>query len=127
MPGTDQRGHTRARAPARKKSLRPANRRDPRPPGTLTGTGKRFTAQRVRSLRQRHKIANPTIETHPATNGATVTVTQAANELGVSTATVHRWLHEGFITGEQPTPGGPWQIRITPELRHRVCQDAPEG
>ena len=30
-------------------------------------------------------------------------------------------------TGEQPTPGGPWQIRITPELRHRVCQDAPEG
>ena len=56
-----------------------------------------------------------------------VTVAQAANELGVSTATVHRWLREGFIIGEQITPNAPWQIHITPELRARICQHAPEG
>ena len=56
-----------------------------------------------------------------------VTIATAANELGVSTATVHRWLREGFITGEQITPGAPWQIRLTPELRARVCEHAPDG
>lgn len=56
-----------------------------------------------------------------------VTIAQAANELGVSTATVHRWLREGFITGEQITPGAPWQIQLTDELRSRVCEHAPDG
>jgi hypothetical protein len=45
----------------------------------------------------------------------------------VSTATVHRWLREGFIIGEQMTRNAPWQIDITPELRARVRQHAPEG
>jgi len=56
-----------------------------------------------------------------------VTIARAANELGVSTATVHRWLREGSITGEQITPGAPWQIRLTDELRARVCEHAPDG
>jgi len=56
-----------------------------------------------------------------------ITVAKAASELGVSTATVHRWLREGFITGEQITPGAPWQIRLTDELRSRVREDAPDG
>jgi len=54
-------------------------------------------------------------------------VARAAPELGVSTATVHRWLREGFIIGEQMTRNAPWQIHITPELRARVLQHAPEG
>ena len=95
--------------------------------GRLTGTGKRFTAQRVRSLRDRHKIAATTVTAAASTSGALVTVTRAASDLGVSTATVHRWLREGFITGQQITRGAPWQIHITPELRDRVCQDAPTG
>jgi hypothetical protein len=45
----------------------------------------------------------------------------------VSIASVHRWLREGFITGRQITPGAAWQILITPELRERVCQSAPDG
>ena len=49
------------------------------------------------------------------------------HELDVSTATVHRWLREGFITGEQITPGAPWQIRLTDELRGRVCEHSPDG
>ncbi len=56
-----------------------------------------------------------------------VTIAQAADDLDVSTATVHRWLREGFITGEQITPGAPWQIRLTPELRARVREHAPDG
>jgi len=56
-----------------------------------------------------------------------VTIAKAANELGVSTATVHRWLREGFICGEQITPGAPWQIQLTDELRARVCEHAPDG
>ena len=36
-----------------------------------------------------------------------------------------RWLADGFIAGEQVTPGAPWQIRITDELRARIVQEAP--
>jgi DNA invertase Pin-like site-specific DNA recombinase len=94
--------------------------------GRLTGAGKPFTAHRVRSLRHHHKIPAAAVRTPPPGTDA-VTVGQAAKELGVSTATVHRWLREGFITGEQMTRNAPWQIHITPELRTRVCQHAPEG
>ncbi len=34
-------------------------------------------------------------------------------------------LADGFIAGEQLTPGAPWQIRITAELRARIVQEAP--
>jgi DNA invertase Pin-like site-specific DNA recombinase len=95
--------------------------------GRLTGTGKPFTAARVRSLRGHHKIPPPTPRTPPPTGTDRVTVAQAARQLGVSTATIHRWLCDGFIIGEQVTPNAPWQIHITPELRARICQHAPEG
>jgi hypothetical protein len=40
----------------------------------------------------------------------------------------NRWLADGFIVGEQVTPGAPWQIRITDELRARIVQQAlPES
>ena len=32
-----------------------------------------------------------------------------------------------FIAGEQITPGAPWQIRLTDELRQRVREQAPDG
>ena len=93
----------------------------------ITGTGKSFTAQRVRSLRHHHKIPAAPVKPHAAPCGEVVSVAQAASELEVSTATVHRWLREGFITGRQVTPGAPWQIQLTPELRERVCQESPDG
>jgi hypothetical protein len=40
------------------------------------------------------------------------------------TSSIHRWLADGFIAGEQITPGAPWQIRITDELRARIVQQA---
>jgi DNA invertase Pin-like site-specific DNA recombinase len=95
--------------------------------GRRTGHGNAFTAGRVHALRNYHKIpAAPRVR--PTDHDADmVTVATAAGALGVSTATVHRWLREGFITGEQITPGAPWQIRLTPELRARVCEHAPDG
>jgi predicted site-specific integrase-resolvase len=42
-------------------------------------------------------------------------------------STVHRWLNDGFIAGEQLTPGAPWRIRITDELRARFVEEAPSG
>jgi predicted site-specific integrase-resolvase len=32
-------------------------------------------------------------------------IRQAADALGVATSTIHRWLNEGIIAGEQLTPG----------------------
>ncbi len=94
--------------------------------GRRTGAGNPFTAHRVAGLRAHHKI--PAAPVRPtAHDGEMVTIAKAASELGVSTATVHRWLREGFIVGEQITPGAPWQIRLTDELRQRVCEHAPDG
>jgi hypothetical protein len=40
---------------------------------------------------------------------------------------VHRWLNDGFIAGEQITPGAPWRIRLTDELKARFVEEAPAG
>jgi predicted site-specific integrase-resolvase len=56
-----------------------------------------------------------------------VTIEHAAQTLGVAASTLHRWLNEGFIAGEQLTPGAPWRIRLTAELRARFVEQAPEG
>ena len=43
----------------------------------------------------------------------------------MNTSSIHRWLADGFIAGEQVTPGAPWQIRITDELKASIVQQAP--
>jgi hypothetical protein len=40
---------------------------------------------------------------------------------------LHRWLNEGFIAGEQITPGAPWRIRLTDDIRALFVDDTPEG
>ncbi len=52
---------------------------------------------------------------------------QAAEILGVAPSTVHRWLNDGFIAAEQLTPGAPWRIRMTDELRSRFVEKTPDG
>ena len=92
--------------------------------GRRTGTGLPFTETRVRSTRQRAGIpAAPP----PDPAGDVVTIAQAAAELGVSTATVRRWLRDGLLPGEQITPGAPWRIRLTDEVRARFVPDIPDG
>ena len=92
--------------------------------GRKTATGERFTANQVGSLRRYRNIPRyePPAEL-PA--GQVVPIRQAAQILGINTSTVHRWLNDGFIAGEQITPGAPWRIRITAELRARFVEQAP--
>ena len=54
-----------------------------------------------------------------------VSITKAAAELGVGIATLYRWLADGFIAGEQLTPGAPWRIRLDDTLRAKVTEHAP--
>ncbi len=89
-----------------------------------TATGERFTANQVGSLRRYRNIPRFQPSADPLT-GELVSIRKAAQILGMNTSSIHRWLADGFIAGEQVTPGAPWQIRITDELRARVVQQAP--
>jgi excisionase family DNA binding protein len=59
--------------------------------------------------------------------GPLVNIKEAAEILGVAPSTVHRWINDGFIAGEQITPGAPWRIRLTEEVKARFVEEAPEG
>lgn len=92
--------------------------------GRRTALGDRFTQGKVGNLRRYWKI--PRFE--PGANleeGEPVTVARAAKILGMAPSTLHRWLADGFIAGEQITPGAPWRIRISEEIRERFVQAAP--
>ena len=96
-----------------------------------TATGLPFRKTHVRALRARHGIpgyqAPPGNVTPGCEDAAVVSITEAARQLGVSTATIYRWLRDGFVTGEQLTPGAPWQVRVDQQLRNKVRPQAPDG
>jgi DNA invertase Pin-like site-specific DNA recombinase len=96
-----------------------------------TATGLPFRKAHVRELRAYHGIAGyqPPAEnvTPGCQDAAVVSIGQAARQLGVSGATIYRWLRDGFVTGEQLTPGAPWQIRVDQQLRDRIRPQAPDG
>jgi DNA invertase Pin-like site-specific DNA recombinase len=94
--------------------------------GRRTARGEPFTANRVASLRTHWKV--PCYQA-PATppEGPLLTVETAAHELGVAPSTLLRWLNDGFIGGEQVTPGAPWRIRLTQELKNLVVPEVPSG
>lgn len=94
--------------------------------GRRSATGQRFTATIVQGLRHHWQIPRhqPPAE---QPDGELVTVTAAAKLLGVAPSTVHRWINDGFIAGEQLTPGAPWRIRMTDDLRDRFVDDSPPG
>jgi DNA invertase Pin-like site-specific DNA recombinase len=91
-----------------------------------TAQGHRFTANNVSNLRRSWNI--PRFE-RPSTppDGDLMTINQIARELGVAASTIHRWVNDGIIAGEQLTPGAPWRIRLTDDLRARVFEEAPDG
>ena len=94
--------------------------------GRQTARGHRFDANRVGNLRRHWKIlackAKP-----PAADGEIVTVRQAAAALGVAPSTLHRHVNDGLIQGEQVTPGAPWRIRLTAELKARFLATPGDG
>jgi excisionase family DNA binding protein len=90
-----------------------------------TAYGHRFTANLVGSLRRSWDIPRFELPAVPP-QGELMSIKQAATALGVATSTVHRWLNEGIIAGEQLTFGAPWRIRLTDDLRDRVAEEAPD-
>lgn len=91
-----------------------------------TATGERFTANHVGNLRRYRNIPRFQPPTEPP-DGELMSIGKAAHALGLNTSTIHRWLNDGFIVGEQLTPGAPWRIRINDHLRSRVVEAAPPG
>lgn len=94
--------------------------------GKKTATGESFTANRVSSLRQHWKIPCYQAPTN-FPEGELLTVQAAADQLGVAASTLLRWLMDGFIGGEQVTPGAPWRIRLTQQLRDLIVPQSPPG
>jgi DNA invertase Pin-like site-specific DNA recombinase/uncharacterized protein YndB with AHSA1/START domain len=94
--------------------------------GRRSATGQRFTAQIVSSLRGSWKIPRRQPPSDPP-DGELLPIARVAEILEVAPSTIHRWLADGFIAGEQDTPGAPWRIRVTDDLRRRFVEQAPEG
>jgi DNA invertase Pin-like site-specific DNA recombinase/predicted DNA-binding transcriptional regulator AlpA len=92
--------------------------------GRKTATGERFTANQVGSLRRYRNIPRYEPPAEPPT-GELVTLKDAAEILGVAASTIHRWINDGFVAGEQITPGAPWRIRMTDDLRARFVEQTP--
>jgi excisionase family DNA binding protein len=94
--------------------------------GRKTARGESFTASRVASLRTHWKIPRYQAPAKPP-EGKLLTVDAAAKQLGVAASTLLRWLNDGFIGGEQVTPGAPWRIRMTDELKSLIVPEVPSG
>ena len=91
-----------------------------------TARGLRFTQNLVGNLRRSWDIPRCT-EPTDSSAGDLMSIRQTARELGIAASTIHRWLKDGFIAGEQLTPGAPWRVRVNDALRRRLVQEAPEG
>jgi len=94
--------------------------------GRKTARGESFTANRVASLRRHWNIPCFQAPTTPL-EGELLSVQAAADQLGVAASTLLRWLDDGFVGGEQVTPGAPWRIRMTKELRSLIVPEVPRG
>ena len=96
-----------------------------------TATGLAWTRERVSSLRRSNSIPHcPALAANVSASGhdaVMASIPHAAQLLGVDKTTIYRWLRDGFITGEQLTPGAPWRIRIDQALRDRIQPDVPDG
>jgi DNA invertase Pin-like site-specific DNA recombinase len=91
-----------------------------------TARGLRFTQGLVGNLRRHWGIPCFQAPEHAPT-GELLSIKQAAQTLGMAASTLHRWLNDGFIAGEQVTPGAPWRIRVNDALRRRLVEDTPPG
>jgi hypothetical protein len=96
--------------------------------GRRSGRGLAFTKEAVTSLRGKNRIpAAPKTPPGDAREGP-FTLDDAADALGVTAATVRRWLREGLLPGQQSVPGAPWRIVLTDEVRRRLSGgEAPAG
>jgi len=92
-----------------------------------TARGMSFTANRVASLRTHWHIPCHQPGGDPPAEGELLNVAQAARQLKIAPSTLLRWLNDGFVAGEQVTPGAPWRVRLTDQLCGMLTDNAPDG
>ena len=93
-----------------------------------TARGLSYTASRVQSLRYHwHIPCHQPDGNGQAPEGELLNVTAAARQLDIAPSTLLRWLNDGFVAGEQITPGAPWRIRLTNQLRDMLTDTTPDG
>jgi len=96
--------------------------------GRRSGLGLTFTRSSVSSLRHKNHIPACPLKKPRDQGEGPFTADEAARELGVSMHTVHRWLRQGVLAGEQAAPAAPWRILLTEDVRRRLkAGDAPAG
>jgi DNA invertase Pin-like site-specific DNA recombinase len=95
--------------------------------GRRTPRGLSYTAGRVQGLRHYWGIPRHQPATSAPAEGELLNVAQAARQLGIAPSTLLRWLNDGFIAGEQVTPGAPWRVRLTDQLRGMLTASTPDG
>jgi len=93
-----------------------------------TARGLSYTASRVQSLRYHwHIPCHQPDGNGEEPEGELLNVTAAARQLKIAPSTLLRWLNDGFVAGEQVTPGAPWRVRLTDQLRGMLADTAPDG
>ena len=97
--------------------------------GRRSARGMRFSRSLVQDLRRRHGVpAYRKPEADDEGDGALLSVKEAARELGISDATLYRWINAGILPGVRPdVPGAPLRIRMGADFRNRFHLDPPEG
>jgi len=95
--------------------------------GRRTPRGMSYTAGKVQGLRHYRGIPRHQPATSTPAEGELLNVAQAARQLGIAPSTLLRWLNDGFIAGEQVTPGAPWRVRLTDQLRGMLTGTTPDG
>jgi len=95
--------------------------------GRRTARGMSYTASRVQSLRYHWKIPCHQPGHDEPAEGELLNVTAAARQLNIAPSTLLRWLDDGFVAGKQVTPGAPWRIRLTGQLRGMLTDTTPDG
>ena len=94
-------------------------------PGLQTATGLTFTAKLVASLREQHNI--PARGKLRDTDSPTVSLSVAAGELGVSVASLYRWIDQGLVAAEQERAGTPLRGRLDSGVWAEFRETVPDG
>ena len=88
--------------------------------GRRSGLGLAFTKSSVSSLRHKNLIPVCPQKKPQDPREGPFNADEAARELGVTASTVHHWLRQGVLAGNQLTPRAPWRIVLTEEVRRRL-------